>query len=370
MNKRTKSIIFITIIVGVILRFFISLHGYNYDFLSWVIVGDIVSHGGNVFYLTSRYNYAPLASLAFGASYWFSGFFHNPNLVYRFLLISYLTLADLGISYYVAKKNNVFWGLMFFLNPVSIVLTGFHNQFDNVAVLFALIGVEFIMRALQKDKDNLCKYDFWAILFLTLSLLTKHLIIFFMLWILINKTIGFKRKLCYTLIPINLFFISFIPYLSLGLNDIITNVFFYRSANNMPLFWGIENIVPFLSEDFILIFISLIIISAYIFWKQPIDRSLLIYLICLVCFSSAITPQYLAIPLVSLFLLGDLQKYFYVIWSTIFFTVYPYELNLMPSFSNRYFTSICTYGYGISAIILLWLLMSIVVKDKKNRLSG
>ena len=363
MNKKFKSIIFIIIIIGVILRFFVSLRGYNYDFLSWVIVGKIVSHGGNVYAQTFRYNYAPLASLVLGVSYWFASFFHNPILIYRFLLISYLTLADLGISYYVAKKSNIFLGLMFFLNPVSIMLTGYHNQFDNVAVLFALIGVEFMTRALKKS-SNLCKYDFWAILFLTLSLLSKHLIIIFMLWVLINKTIGYKRKIFYTFVPVALFFISFIPYLPLGLYGIITNVLLYASSNNMPILLGVENLIPNLSKYFIFIFLFLMSACAYIFRKNSIDKALLIYLVCLVCFSSALATQYLAIPLVALFLLGDAQKYVYIINSTIFLLLMPCELHLLIPIILKY-PFMISFGYNISTIILFWLLVSITGNDKK-----
>ena len=93
-------------------------------------------------------------------------------LSFRAYIVTLLTLADLGIALWLAKNHSMKTSLFFFLNPISIVITGYHNQFDNIAVFFALLSVSFV----DDKNENITKNDAIAIMFLSLSLITKHIL--------------------------------------------------------------------------------------------------------------------------------------------------------------------------------------------------
>jgi hypothetical protein len=108
--------------------------GYNYDFESHLIVGKIVSSGGNVYAETSRYNYGPIFSLCLGLFYYLSSFLGNPSFAYRMFIVCFLTCFDIALSFLLYKKyKSMSIAALFFLNPVSIIITGYHNQFDVLA---------------------------------------------------------------------------------------------------------------------------------------------------------------------------------------------------------------------------------------------
>ena len=54
--------------IGIILRYIMMSIGYNYDFESYCIVGEIAGNFGNVYAQTDRYKYSPLF-FAFKAFY-------------------------------------------------------------------------------------------------------------------------------------------------------------------------------------------------------------------------------------------------------------------------------------------------------------
>lgn len=62
LNEKSKindngDVFIVICALGIMARFFVMQLGHNYDFESYMIVGDIVSKGGNVYAETYRYNY-------------------------------------------------------------------------------------------------------------------------------------------------------------------------------------------------------------------------------------------------------------------------------------------------------------------------
>lgn len=365
------------ILLGIILRFLVSKLGNNFDFASFTSIGEIAYNGKNIYHETPFYNYSPLYSSILGWFFGIAKLFSHHIEAFRFILISLYTLVDLAISCYIAKETKVLFGILFFLNPVSIIISGYHNQFDNIAVLLALIAAIYIGKASEENSKKLTKYDAGAIVFLSLSLLFKHLLFIFPIWILFNTNIkGIKRKLAYIFIPVLIFLMSFIPFLFGGFIGIMRNVFLYRSFNNMPIFAGIHNLFPQTTHYFMPIFILLIIAAAFIFRNEKPKDSVALYFICLVCFSSAIANQYLIIPIASLFLLNCRQKFFYIAWAALFLILDKNGLNFITRLfmMNMYdptifnvFVDIVHSGYSISAYILLF---AIADRMRFNRLKN
>ncbi|MDR0994547.1 MAG: hypothetical protein LBN38_08325 [Verrucomicrobiota bacterium] len=305
--RQNKFYITIFFALGIFLRFYVATFGHNFDFGSYVIVGKIASQFGNVYAQTTRYNYGPIWLSICGCFYNLTAMFNQPLVIYRLLIVGLLTLTDLGIAAYLLKRCNVLAALIFFLNPVSIIITGYHNQFDNLAVLLVLLACLF-----YNPEERFAKNDFFFILSLSFSLITKHLAIFFLFWIFIRNDLPFKKKILYVGIPAILFLLSFVPFLDgHGLAGILNNVFLYKSRNNFPLLHFFLSKLSIDPMFYMPIFLTLICLSGWVFRKIHWQDSILLYLLCFFAFSSAIANQYLAIPLVALVILTRYTKYVY-----------------------------------------------------------
>ncbi len=360
--KRNSFIIIGCLIIGVFLRFWVSRFGYNYDFESYKIVGDLMNQGSNVYANTARYNYGPVFFYIQGLLYRISNLFGGmQESVFRKLIITVLTMVDIGIFIYLLKKYHLKFALFFFLNPISIIITGFHNQFDNIAILIMLIAIEF-----YNEEKSWNWRDAVFILIFSFSLITKHIFYIFPVWILMRPNLGWKKKMVYFIAPIALFLISFLPYIGNGgLDGIINNVFGYRSSNNFPLIQNfaaqasqisIHNGLTF-SSLYFPVSILLICAVGYISRKMAIQEQLMLLTVALVAFSSAIANQYLAIPLVGLAVYSKYTKYLYSIFGLGFLLFNPNGFNLSAHYASRLFILadrfFGLFGYHIFAILLV-----------------
>ena len=63
-----------------------------------------------------------------------------------------LNLFDFLIFYLIFRNYSLKVGLIFFLSPISIFISGHHNQFDTIAIFFGFLAVLLI----EKRKKNFC----------------------------------------------------------------------------------------------------------------------------------------------------------------------------------------------------------------------
>lgn len=322
-------------------KLLVSAAGYNFDYESYLIVAEIVRKGGNVYAETYRYNYAPGWFNMLGA---LDFFFHS---CFRYALIVFLSLADIGIAWLFWRLKKRIAALLFLLSPVALYISGYHNQFDNVAVFFAFASIYFLT-----GEKSLSHRNTWISAFLMgLSLVMKHVFIFFPIWFLFRK-IDLGKKAVLVLLPYMIFFLSFIPYAVPGpsessshgasrledarsaktmitardfydcflsrdgvskllskleyhavrsneaMKGIVRNVFLYKSSNNKIL---LRLLLPEEIEKHIppfLFFLLGVILSGLFLRKQNILECFCLYTGVLFVFSPAIADQYLAIPLV------------------------------------------------------------------------
>ena len=311
-TKKEMIIVGLILVVGIVLRFLATSFPHNFDFESYKIQGEIVSGFGNIYARTTRYNYGPLYGMLMGILYSIASLFRDSMVVFRYMIVAALTLTDIAImAILVFRYKNILAAAFFFLNPVSIIITGCHHQFDNIAILFALIALMFI-----NDEKRINKKDVLFVAFMGISLVTKHIAVFFLFWILINNKMWFKRRIFYSMIPPIIFFLSFVPFFrggGAGKAGIINNVFLYKSFNNFPLLIDKLEFFEIPEQFYTVIFVVLLIVCGIYFRRKDIEQSFFLYLICMVAFSSAIANQYLAIPLVGLALLSKGAKYFYTV---------------------------------------------------------
>ena len=371
MKNMNAKAFWMCIIAGVITRFVLMSLGHNFDFDSYCIVGELAAAGKNIYANTHRYNYGPVWFTLLGLFWKISSCFTRNILTFRVLIVSTLTLADFFIARLITKKAGNFWGAVFFLNPISLIITGYHNQFDNLAVLIGAYAALTIEKSCQ---DSAIKAeDICGTALLSLSLIIKHILWAFPLWIIINTKINTRKKLLYVFVPVILFLMSFAPYWQEGSHGIIRNVFLYRSFNNYPLFaLGIMNhfgvSIPLQKYICLPAFGLFMAAGAYIFRDKDIDESFMLYTIVLVCVSSAIANQYIAIPCMAMILLLRNKSALYFLIAGVYLLCNGDGLHILAKFTPNIATKILSSG-GVMYTILSWCLLLLIINYYRNRIS-
>lgn len=287
-----KSTVFLFILLsfGVLARFAVMTRGHNFDFDSYQIVVK-ARHEGLTPWKTNRYNYGPIWSYLLSLFDWITT---KTGIGFRLQIVGLLTAADLIIAFFVYRYKGLLLSLLFFLNPISIIVTGFHNQFDNLAIAIVCISILLLKKT---HANKFCWMDFLVVFLLGISLATKHTFIFFPLWIALTQSrVG--KKIFYVSSPIVIFVITMLPYIESSWSSIKTNVIEYQSFNNAP-FWTLIGIADGSDGRLTrLFFIILICLFGFLFRNKPLDEMVFLYCIVMVAFSPAITNQYLAIAAV------------------------------------------------------------------------
>lgn len=305
----------LVLVIGVALRYWVSTLGSNFDLESYGIVADIVDRGGNVYAETERYNYGPIWFYVLGSLHDVSGLFTDPAGAFRPLLIGVLTLADIGIWAVLHRRFGRIAGFLFFLNPVSIIITGYHNQFDNLAILVGLLAMLVYAASFVP-----------GLLLLGLSLTIKHVLLVFPLWLAIKEK-GLERKLAALALPISVLVVSFVPYLGAGRSGIVANVVEYRGHDNAPFWHGVlpAQLQPFVSP--FLLFAGAMLVLGFV-WRRRDDLDLaLLYLVALVVFAPSIANQYLAIAVPAMAAFPSLFFLPYQVLSAWFLAIHPQGLH-------------------------------------------
>jgi hypothetical protein len=314
---------------------------------------------GESFYAYGKYNYSPLwVNLLFLVDSISLPFIDNQS-IFRIKVVLLLSLIDFFIFFFICKNYSTKIGLLFFLNPISIFITGFHNQFDNIAILIAFIAILLY----EKYKNN---YQLLITLIIFgISICAKQIFFFFPIWLAIKEKKIFK-KILILFIPYLIFFISFINYIPTDLVYILENVFQYKSYNNGP-FWGMfaPKIIYLYVDKKVLFFISMLLLG-FLFENKNLRDTFYFYIISVVIFSSAIVNQYLAIPLLTMAVYWNNKYLYYSIISTLLFFIDGDALNI--NFLREYFQwdlrSTRIMYYPIILLLLLGFLETVFGKKK------
>ena len=343
---KLKWVVIGALLLGFALRIIVSLRGHNFDFQSYLIVADLMDRGLNVYANTSRYNYGPIWFFILKGLYYLAS--RDAN-IFRYLLIIFLSTVDLGIFFILRKKYGNLAGILFFLNPISIIITGYHNQFDNLAILLGLISILFIS---DSSDEPIKGRKLISLLLLGLSITTKHILFIFPVWLAIKQK-GLFQKILTVFIPIAIFILSFLPFWEEGKNGIIQNVFLYKSFNNLPFYWlfvpaSLQKISPQI------LWVLILLVVPFILKDRSLIDFFLYYTAIMVATSPAIANQYLAIaaPFASVFI--NPFTVLYTVFSTLYlFTsgdglYYPQLINLSRHQSNCILIFVLTLGIAYS----------------------
>ena len=353
------------IIAGSLIRLAAAYRGYNFDIASYRIVADIAARSGNVYVETQRYNYGPiwfyilsfLDNLPFPIS--------DPLLSLRWKISSFLTLVDITIATCLYRWYGIKVATLFFLNPISIIITGYHSQFENLAILIALLSTKTI----DNNVKTYSLTSLTSLLLLGLSLSIKHIFFLFPLWLAFKNT-RWRDKLLTITIPYVIFLASFVPYLPKGADGIIQHVFLYRSFSNAPFWMGTAPGVIIDKIPVFFLFIGTLIILGLAFRNKKPLESLFLYTISLVVFSSAVANQYLAICIAGIAVHSNFMYLAYSFTGTLYLLASADGLHI--DFFQRYLggngnSSLIGYTELIF-ILFLGLIQHLLSKVKKQYL--
>ena len=319
-NSNNKNIIFFSVIlIGAVLRILIAQRGHSIDTEHWRFLTDYKKFNGPLWEFGSNI-YAPIwvhVLYILDKIYFFS---FNEFDSLKWKIVIFLTLVDFLIFYLLFKQYTLKIAALFFLNPISIFLTGFHNGFENFAILMGFVAVLCYSKIKNNFGFSLC------IILLGVSIATKHILFLFPFWLAIKeKTL--LRKFLMASIPPAIFLLSFSPWWSEESDSILRYVFSYNSINN-GIAWSL--FTPQFFNSYIgyknLFLISLFILGFVVEKKNKLDTFYL-YLICFFLFSSSIWNQYFAIPVLAMAIYFNLYFLIFSIFAFIFFLMNHVGLN-------------------------------------------
>jgi hypothetical protein len=229
----------VALLVGVGLRLFLAVaFEGNFDQVSFETVAGIVRRGGNVYAETTRYNYTPVWAMLLAG---FDVFAQTVGLPLHVVVRSALTVVDvvnailigrIGLAYAGTSVSRGF--ATYLLNPVAILVVGYHGQFETLAAMPLLLAV-----SLGPACGRAGALGRW--LLGTISLVIKHILIFHV-WVLFWYSFSRRTLPRALLLTVVVFAAAFVPYLSGGgAEGIVQNVFLY---SGLPGLYGLGTFLP------------------------------------------------------------------------------------------------------------------------------
>lgn len=359
-GKSRKAFIWAMMLVvasGTAIRLYLAYEFYgNYDTQSNEIIADIARRGGNAYAETYRYNQAPPWSLILGALKHIQ--LHFPSLPFHFVIRAFLTGIDLlTLAVLLAlcdpdPTSRVRTAVLFYLNPVSILITGYHGQFENITILLLLTGALLTQRL--RDRPFLAKALLWA--FATFAMILKHNVFYEL--IVCIKTIVRSRWAQVALMAVSsaIFLALFIPYWDQGSQGIVRNVLLYSSTVGP---YGVSSLChfPFLKY----VFIAALFVFPYLLRGEDLIRKFLVCVLFFLVFTTGIGEQYFVLPIAFGALRPSKGALVFTVAAGMFLLGSPNNVNLTPfsyfSFNLVWLGAVYWFVAEISEV-------SIVVKFK------
>ena len=283
----------LVIVCGTLVRLMIAREGYgNYDNRSWEIAGEIALRGGNIYQESQRYTSSPIWFWLIGLLKKAQTFF--PALGLGFFVRAFLTgidLLTLGVLLALADRQRISraaTAVFFYLNPVSFLLTGYHGQFENLALFFLLVG---LWGYFYFEKRTVLKTA-WLWVFSSAGLITKHIIFYETLAALRFSVKKTWVQAVLFLLSCAAFFAVFLPYWKEGGEAIIRNVFLYSSY---PMDYGISTF--FRTTWLKYLFIAGLFVYPLLLTSKDLVKRLLLCALFFLVFTTGFGNQYLVLPI-------------------------------------------------------------------------
>jgi hypothetical protein len=312
----------------------------NFDSKSFGLAARTAARGGDLYDGGVPYNYAPVWAQALRglASL---GEMANVDLI-RMIGLT-LTAADLVTAFLVyrlcrerlGRHRAALAGLIFFANPVSVLLSSYHGQFDNVSILFLLAALLLVRR--EKAAG--------AAASLSLALCVKHITWFHPLLFAVRRRP--RISLALAAAPYVAFLASFLPYRE-SWRSIRGAVFGYRAHTTIygvdwlvGLFPGLPRSLP------TILFVAAMAAAVLLLGLADVEiaRASLILMLVQLVFLPGFGRQYCVWPIA----LGALfPSPGYLLYTLVGAGFLMYWL---PDWNGTWFSAIFWLGWEISALL-------------------
>jgi len=343
-------------LVSLALKLILATHGHNFDVDSYGIVASLILHGKSFYANTARYNYGPIwAYLVTGLRQIST---HLPALrgeAFHVTVAAFLGVTDITLAAVLSSRYRFGAGIFLLCCPASIILTGYHTQFENLALLAGLASWLLIRNGSASTRRVLIASGFQGV-----SLVIKHVLFLFPLWVFFWPKLGsWWKRAAYVVIAYGIFGLSFLPWMldPPSRTGIIHNVFLYRSEFTYSLSRLLASI-SFLalmtkteSAILTLVWIVIVIVAGIFLARKNVDIFPL-YLLTMFTFSPALRDQYLAIALLACAILySSWPAWALTAAATLALLCSPFDVFVLPV---RYYyismvcTQICAAGFLVA----------------------
>jgi len=369
----------IALCVGLLIRLALSSLGHNNDMDAWTIVGDQMVSG------LGPYHLSPTGedTCVKGGPVWPYILYYVRSLSlrlpsphpesYHMLVSGVLAVVDSLIAVLLAVMYGYVAAALFLVLPVSFLITAFHAQTDNLAVLLGLISWRLLY-----PPEGSCRRPFVSAFVLGLSLATKHILLLFPVWLFFarHSLRDWRERSLFLILPPVVFLFSFLPWIAnpVWRANILDVTFGYTSNYGWALLpYILKLLAPLHAWESLfswvpvfrgLLFVWLIFMLSLGLGLSRWDdkRFILYYISGMVALAPAMADQYLAIPATACAVFRKNPfSWLYIAVASITIIGGDYNIGTLPSLSgvregiqaitalNRWHTSqLCLVG------LLVW----------------
>jgi hypothetical protein len=280
---------------------------------------------------------------------WLIGQFTSPNSpAFRATVITILAIADLALAWFITSHVSRGLGWLFLLNPLSMVISGFHLQFDNVALAMGAGAVGLALRSRDPKRFG---QTFVSQMSLAVSLCTKHVLLLHPVWSVFRR-MPMKLRI-YALSPVVMFAASFGPWLTTadGRSGVLRHVVLYQGGRELPILgivgeW-IEEQRPLIG---FVVGAGCVLALLAVGWMVR-DRDTVtvffVYLLAAFGLSPGSSNQQLVVLLLALIGLRSRAAIPVMLYGWLFLTVHPDGLNVMSDPFSWFTTHFPTRLYDV-----------------------
>lgn len=321
---RRLTLLISALAAGVVARLWAQSLPGNWDFGQWINISNAVLEGVDP-YSTYGYNY-PVPWLMLLAGFQ-AGTIDDSS--FRLLIAVLLTLTDIGICIILARRGYLLAGVLYILSPISIAISGQHQQVESIALFLAFAAAAMLSG--RSDK-KISPVDWAAALLIGLSLAFKPIFLLFPLWLFLRQG-PIRRRVLLLMTPLVVLGISvalaFIPY---SPTEVIQRIFGHGGTNNAPFVNAFvpDQLAPWVieSDGAKLIFVMALVACAWLFRRLDVFEMSLGYTVSAVLFAWAVANQYLLTPMAAVAVYLNIGFLIWLLLATIYLGGNANVLNL------------------------------------------
>jgi len=139
-------------VVVFILKLSISTLGYNNDIEIWKHVSrgmlDGFLNGRVIYTYTQFYNHGPIRSYAlYFLAFALNKLSLNDMYTFHIWVVFFLSIFDTIMALLIWKIFGKVSSLIYLLNPVSLLITGYHSQIESTTIMIGLLSWFVLLKA-------------------------------------------------------------------------------------------------------------------------------------------------------------------------------------------------------------------------------